>query len=75
MQNLTPALKFSKVTSWQFATDYQTIITHTHAHTHTQTHTTILCPSWILSGTTQVSRHQKGKTKKVKPIWIYWSKR
>jgi len=22
-----------------------------------------------------VSRHQKGKTRKVKPIWIYWSKR
>jgi len=25
-------------------------------------HTPILRPSWILSGTTQVSRHQKGKT-------------
>jgi len=24
---------------------------------------------------TRVSRHQKGKTRKVKPIWIYWSKR
>jgi len=22
-----------------------------------------------------VSWHQKGKTRKVKPIWIYWSKR
>jgi len=22
-----------------------------------------------------VSRHQKGTTRKVKPIWIYWSKR
>jgi len=28
-----------------------------------------------LSGTTWMSRHQKGKTRKVKPIWIYWSKR
>jgi len=28
-----------------------------------------------LSGTTQVSRYQKGKTRRVKPIWIYWSKR
>jgi len=28
-----------------------------------------------MSGTTQVSQHQKGKTRKVKPIWIYWSKR
>jgi len=25
-------------------------------------HTTILRPSWILSGTTQVNQHQKGKT-------------
>jgi len=30
---------------------------------------------WILSGTTRVSWYQKGKTRKVKPIWIYWSKR
>ena len=29
---------------------------------HTHTHTTILQPSSILSGTTRVSRHQKGKT-------------
>jgi len=35
----------------------------------------ILQPSWILSGTTWVSRHQKGKIRKVKPIWIYCSKR
>ena len=28
--------------------------------THTHTHTTILRPSWILSGTTWVSQHQKG---------------
>ena len=27
-----------------------------------------------LSGTTRVSRYQKAKTRKVKPIWIYWSK-
>jgi len=27
---------------------------------------------WILSGTTRVSRYQKGKTE---PIWISWSKR
>jgi len=31
--------------------------THARAHTHTHTHTTILQPSWILSRTTQVSRH------------------
>jgi len=30
---------------------------------------------WTLSGTTQVSWYQKGITRKVKPIWIYWSKR
>jgi len=31
-------------------------------HTHTHTHTTVLWPSWTMSGTTQVSQHQKGKT-------------
>ena len=30
--------------------------------THTHTHSTILWPSQILSGTTRVSQHQKGKT-------------
>jgi len=30
---------------------------------------------WTVSGTTRVSGYQKGKTRKVKPIWIYWSKR
>jgi len=34
----------------------------TITHTHTHTHKTILHPSWILSRTTRVSRHQKGKT-------------
>jgi len=38
------------------------------------THTTVLRPSWILSGTTLLSRHQTAKTRKVKPISIYWSK-
>jgi len=51
------------------------ISTHMHAHTHTYMHTTVLQPSWILSRTTRVSRHQKNKTRKVKPIWIYWNKR
>ena len=50
-------------------------ITQTHTHTHTYTHTTIVRHSWILFGTTRISRHPKGKTSKVKPIWIYWSKR
>ena len=31
-------------------------------HVITHTHTTVLRPSWILSGSTRVSRHQKGKT-------------
>ena len=30
---------------------------------------------WTVSGTTWISRYQKGKTRNVKPIWIYWSKR
>ena len=45
---------------------------HAHAHRHTHNHFTALC---ILSGTAWVNRHQKGETRKVKPIWIYWSKR
>jgi len=38
---------------------------HTHTHTHTQ-HTTVLLLFWNLSGTTRVSRYQKGKIRKVK---------
>jgi len=30
---------------------------------------------WTLSRTARMSGDQKGKTRKVKPIWIYWSKR
>jgi len=41
----------------------------------THTHTTVLLLLWNMSGTTRVSRYQKGKTRKGKPIWIYWSKR
>jgi len=37
--------------------------------------TIILQFIWILSETTRVSWYQKGKTRKTKPIWIYWSKR
>jgi len=34
--------------------------------THTHTHTTVLLHFWHLSGTTRVSRYQKGKTRKGK---------
>ena len=40
----------------------------------TTTITIVLRLFWILSRTTRVSQYQKGKTRKVKPIWIYWSK-
>jgi len=30
---------------------------------------------WTVFGTTRVNRYQKGKTRKVKPLWIYWSER
>jgi len=51
--------------------------THTcmHACRHTHRHTIVLRLFWILSGTTRVSRYQKGKTRKLKPVWIYCSKR
>jgi len=35
-------------------------------HTYTHTHTTVLLLFWNMSGTTRVSRYQKGKTRKVK---------
>ena len=34
--------------------------------THTHTYTTVLLLVWNMSGSTRVSRYQKGKTKKVK---------
>jgi len=34
--------------------------------THTHTHPTVLLLFWNMSGTTRVSRYQKGKTRKVK---------
>jgi len=36
-----------------------------HRRPNKHTNTTVLRPSWILSSITQVSRHQKGKTRKV----------
>jgi len=41
----------------------------------TTTNAIILLLFWILSGTSRVSQYQKGKTRKVKPSCIYWSKR
>jgi len=35
-------------------------------HKTSYTHTTVLRPSWILSGTTWVSQHQKGKNQEGK---------
>jgi len=55
--------------SWIIVRSAFQIFTHAHMHT------TVLHPSWILSETTQVIWHQKGKTRKVKAICIYWSKR
>jgi len=37
-----------------------------NTHTHTHTHTTVLLLFWNITGTTRVSRYQKGKTRKVK---------
>jgi len=42
---------------------------------YAHTHTIVLLLFWNLSGTTRVSKHQKGKKQEGKPIWIYWSKR
>ena len=39
---------------------------HFFTHTHTHTHTTVLLLFWNLSGTTWVSRYQKGKNQEGK---------
>jgi len=39
---------------------------YTYGHTHTHTHTTVLLLFWNLSGTTRVSRYQKGKNQEGK---------
>ena len=49
---------------YQFGVDSSSCFPLEHRHTHT--HTTILLLFWNMSGTTRVSRYQKGKTKKVK---------
>jgi len=51
---------------------FQVAFTGYVLHTHTHNHFTAL---WTLSGTTWVSQYQKDETMKVKPVWIYWSKR
>ena len=55
-------------TSWSgpSTSHYIHLFTQPHTHTHTHTHTTVLLLFWNLPGTTQVSRYQKGKTRKVK---------
>jgi len=55
------------------ACDIPTSPKELHVPASTHTHTIVLWLFWILSET-QVSWYQKGKTRKVKPIWIYWSK-
>jgi len=42
------------------------MIVHLSTHTHARTHTIVLLLFWNLSGTTRVSRYQKGKTRKGK---------
>jgi len=50
---------------WTLSCNYTTT-------TITTTTTDLLPPPWTMSRTTWVSRNQKIKTRKVKPIWIYW---
>jgi len=42
---------------------------------HNYDHDYYFTAAWTVSGSTRLSRYQKGKTRKVKPVWIYWSKR
>jgi len=53
-------------TPHQNKTFTELIVITLNTHTHTHTHTTVLLLFWNMSGTTWVSRHQKGKSRKVK---------
>jgi len=57
------------------STDAYPPVTQALGITYTTTTTTTTTTTPGLSGTTRVSRYQKGRTRKVKPVWIYWSKR
>jgi len=52
-----------EVEIWQFSACTIKIM---HIHTHTHTHTIVLLLFWNLSGTTWVSRYQKGKNQEGK---------
>jgi len=46
--------------------------TYTHTHTHAQS---FYCSSGICPGLPGWASTRKVKNRKVRPIWIYWSKR
>jgi len=46
--------------------------THTHTHTHTQS---FYCSSGFCPGLPRWTGTRKVKPGRVKPTWIYWSKR
>jgi len=54
--------------------DFNGLLLHNRDHYYYYYHNHFTA-SWTFSRTTQVSRYQKGKARKVKPVWIYWSKR
>ena len=71
----TPPLQYPKQSNNQFLLDlifscnWLLLALHSYHHTHTHTHTHPF--NGPLSGTTQVSRYQKGKTN----LDFYWSER
>ena len=48
---------------------------HFNANNHYNYYYNRFMALWILYRTTRVSQYKKGKTRKVKPIWIYWKNR
>ena len=59
-----PPLPINGILISSFTSAETTVITYRQTHRHT--HTTVLLLFWNMSGTTRVSRYQKGKTRKVK---------
>jgi len=56
-------------------TDLICLFWKTYTHTHTHTHTTVYCSSGIWPGPPGWTGTRKVKPGRLKPIWIYWSKR
>jgi len=73
--NITQDATVTNGAKWHLSQFNNVCRAHPHNQYNTNYYYNLFTVPWTLSGTTRVSRYQKGKTRKVKPIWIYCSKR